>query len=368
MKKSRPIFYSGGLIFKMKTVTVNASKKYNIWIERGIISECGKYISQTVKSKKFAVITDDIVDKLYSDTVIKSMNEYGLETVKFVFKNGEASKCSDTLNQIYTFLCENSITRSDCIIALGGGVTGDMAGYASGTFMRGLPYIQIPTTLLAQIDSSVGGKTAIDLPCGKNLVGVFKQPECVICDPDTLDTLKPETLSDGMAEAVKYGMIREKELFEIIASHNLDDVREVVEDIIFRCISIKRDVVENDEFDRGERMILNFGHTVGHAIESFYNYEKYTHGSAVAIGMVVMTERAIKNGVGNDDMLAKLVSCLKSYNLPCCDEAGMNKLAPLCLNDKKRESTHTNIIVCDEIGSCHIVRLSIDEFMKYMGV
>jgi 3-dehydroquinate synthase len=352
----------------MKTVTVNASKKYNIWIERGIISDCGKYICQSVKSKRFAVITDDIVDKLYSDTVINSMKEYGLEAVKFVFKNGEASKCSETLNQIYMFLCDNNITRSDCIIALGGGVTGDMAGYASGTFMRGLPYIQIPTTLLAQIDSSVGGKTAIDLPCGKNLVGVFKQPECVICDPDTLDTLKPETLSDGMAEAIKYGMIREKSLFDLIASHNLENVKEAVEEIIFRCVSIKRDVVENDEFDRGERMILNFGHTVGHAIESFYNYEKYTHGSAVAVGMILITERAVKNGVGSNEMLEKLTECIKAYNLPYCVEADMKQLAPLCLNDKKRESTHTNIIICDEIGVCHIVKLSIDEFMKYMGV
>lgn len=352
----------------MKTVTVNASKKYDILIQRGILSECGKIISNAVSSKKFAVITDDVVDSLYSNTVVKSLEENGFEVVKFVFEHGEESKCSDTLNQIYTFLCENNITRSDCIIALGGGVTGDMAGYASGTFLRGLPYIQIPTTLLAQIDSSVGGKTAIDLPCGKNLAGVFKQPECVICDPDVLDTLTDEILSDGMAEAIKYGMIRDKSLFKLISSHDISNIKDVIEEVIFTCISIKRDVVEADEFDKGERMILNFGHTLAHAIESFYHYKTYTHGSAVAVGMKLITECALKNGSGSEDMLSCLTDCIRAYNLPVSVPASMNELVPLCLNDKKRESTYTNIIVCDEIGKCRIVKLLIDDFIKYMEV
>ncbi len=352
----------------MKTVTVSASKKYEIFIQRGIIADCGKYISECVKSEKFAVITDDIVDGLYSETVMKSLAENGLSAVKFVFEHGEESKCSDTLNRIYEFLCENNITRSDCIIALGGGVTGDMAGYASGTFLRGIPYIQIPTTLLAQIDSSVGGKTAIDLPCGKNLVGVFKQPECVICDPDVLKTLSQEILSDGMAEAIKYGMIRDKELFNLIAEHNIDNVNEVIEEIIYKCISIKRDVVEADEFDKGERMILNFGHTLAHAIESFYNYKTYTHGSAVAVGMALITECELKNNTGSEEMLSALVKCIQAYKLPLSVPASMNELVPLCLKDKKRESSYINIIVCDVIGQCRIVKLSIDDFMKYMGV
>ncbi len=352
----------------MKTVTVNASKKYEIFIERGIIENCGKYVSNCVKSEKFAVITDDIVDSLYSDKVMKSLSDYGLTVVKFVFEHGEQSKCSDTLNRIYEFLCENNITRSDCIIALGGGVTGDMAGYASGTFLRGIPYIQIPTTLLAQIDSSVGGKTAIDLPCGKNLVGVFKQPECVICDPDVLKTLTPGILSDGMAEAIKYGMIRDNSLFELIAEHNLENVDEVLEDIIFRCISIKRDVVEADEFDKGERMILNFGHTLGHAVESYYHYKTYTHGSAVAVGMMLITERACQNNECDSETYHKLKECIEAYKLPLNVPAEMKELAPLCLKDKKREGSHTNIIVCGEIGNCTIKNLLIEDFMKYMGV
>lgn len=352
----------------MKTVTVNASKKYNVLIERNILGKCGKIISETVKSKKFAVITDDIVDKLYSDTVMNSLKENGLEAVKFVFEHGEASKCTDTLNKIYMFLCENSITRSDCIIALGGGVTGDMAGYASGTYLRGIPYIQIPTTLLAQIDSSVGGKTAIDLPCGKNLVGVFKQPECVICDPETLGTLPSEILSDGMAEAIKYGMIRDESLFELIAAHNNDNFSQIADEIIFRCVSIKRDVVENDEFDKGERMILNFGHTLGHSIESFYNYQTYTHGSAVAIGMMMITRAALENNIGSADMLERLEKCIKAYNLPVSADADIKELVPLCLNDKKRENSAINIILCKKIGECFIEKLSVDDFMKFMGV
>ncbi len=185
----------------MKTVTVNASHTYEIFIKRGLLKDCGHIIADTVKAKTFAVITDDNVDKLYSDTVINSLSEKGFSVVKFVFPHGETSKSLYTLSRIYSFLCENHLTRSDCLIALGGGVVGDITGFASATYLRGIDYIQIPTTLLAQIDSSVGGKTAIDLPNGKNLVGAFKQPACVICDPDTLDTLDRKFLSDGMAGA-----------------------------------------------------------------------------------------------------------------------------------------------------------------------
>lgn len=279
----------------MKTIIVKTSTPYNIYIERGILNKCGAVISETVKTRKTAIITDDIVDRLYGKAVVDSLESSGFTVCKFVFKNGEGSKSTETLNEIYNFFCENNITRTDCVIALGGGVVGDITGFAAATFLRGLEYIQIPTTLLAQVDSSVGGKTAIDLPCGKNLVGAFKQPACVICDPDVLSTLSETILSDGMAEAIKYGMIRDNRLFELIASHNIKNISEIIDDVVYTSISIKRDVVENDEFDTGERMILNFGHTLGHAIESYYNYEKYTHGSAVAIGMCMITEKpAIK--------------------------------------------------------------------------
>lgn len=345
----------------MKTITVKASETYNVYIERGLLRNCGDIISKTVKTRRSAIITDDIVDALYGKTVTDSLEKNGFETVKFVFKNGEESKSSETLNKIYEFLCENSITRSDCIIALGGGVVGDITGFAAATFLRGLDYIQLPTTLLAQIDSSVGGKTAIDLPCGKNLVGAFKQPKCVICDSDVLSTLKRENLSDGMAEAIKYGMIRDKELFSLIASHNIDNLSEILDEIVFKSVSIKRDVVENDEFDTGERMILNFGHTLGHAVESYYHYKTYTHGSAVSIGMCMITER----GCGSE-MTETLKSCVTAYELPVKADAPVSELVKLCCNDKKRTGGSISYIICEKIGKASIKKSSIKEFEEFI--
>lgn len=345
----------------MKKITVKASTSYDIYIERGSLKNCGNIIADTVRTRRAAVITDDIVDSLYARTVTDSLESSGFSVCKFVFKDGESSKSSQTLNEIYTFLCENNITRTDCIIALGGGVVGDITGFAAATFLRGLDYIQIPTTLLAQIDSSVGGKTAIDLPCGKNLVGAFKQPKCVICDSDTLSTLSDEIMSDGMAEAIKYGMIRDAELFELIASHNLENVSEIIDEVVYSCISIKRDVVEHDEFDTGERMILNFGHTLGHAVESYYNYKTYTHGSAVAIGMCMITAREC-----SPQLLERLEACIKAYRLPTECDAPVHELLSRCSNDKKRESGSINYIICPETGKAEIKKVSVDEFERLM--
>ena len=305
----------------MKKIAVKASKPYEVLIEQGLLDQCGKLTAEVTKTKFTAIVTDDTVDRIYSERVIKSLEEAGFRVIKFVFEHGEKSKCSETLNRIYNFLAENNITRSDSLIALGGGVVGDITGYAAATYLRGMSFIQIPTTLLAQIDSSVGGKTAIDLPAGKNLVGAFKQPELVICDPLTLKTLSPEIVSDGMAEAIKYGMIRSRELFDIIASHTINDYFDDIDDIIYRCVSIKRDVVENDEFDRGERMLLNFGHTMGHAIESYFNYTTYTHGNAVAAGMHMITEQAVKHGDCEESALKELDAVITSYKLPLVTEA-----------------------------------------------
>ena len=345
----------------MKKIRVQTSASYDIYIERGLIKNCGDIIANTVKTRKIAVISDNIVDKLYYDIIETSLKKSGFTVSKFVFPAGEASKSTETLNRIYDFLCENNITRSDCIIALGGGVVGDITGFAAATFLRGLDYIQIPTTLLAQIVSSVGGKTAIDLPCGKNLVGAFKQPKCVICDSDVLSTLSDEIMSDGMAEAIKYGMIRDPELFDLIASHKLENVNEIIDDIVYKSISIKRDVVENDEFDTGERMILNFGHTLGHAIESYYNYQTFTHGSAVAIGMCMITEKGCEKNI-----LDKLISCVNAYKLPHCCNAPVNELIKLCSNDKKRESDNINFILCQKIGQASIHKVSVSEFKKFI--
>ena len=346
----------------MKTITVRASRTYPIWIARGILAQCGAYLREQTKAQTAAVITDDIVGGLYGDTVTESLKQNGFQVVKFVFPHGEASKCSATLNQIYDFLCENHITRTDCLVALGGGVVGDITGFAAATYLRGLDYFQIPTSLLAQVDSSVGGKTAIDLPGGKNLVGAFKQPVAVLCDPDTLHTLPKKFLADGMGEVIKYGMIRDAALFALLEQHTLETVSEAMEDIIATCIDIKRSVVEHDEFDTGERMILNFGHTLGHAVESYYHYETYTHGCAVAVGMCMMAKKTCSSAV-----YERLCRCVRAYGLPTEVPASAAELVPLCGNDKKRASASLRFIVCETIGEAQIRTMPFAEFADRMG-
>lgn len=343
----------------MKKVSVHASTDYDVLIENGLIEKAGELISDVVKTRKTVVVTDDTVNRLYSETVVESLHKSGFEVDVFVFEHGEKSKCSSTLNQIYDFLAEKNITRSDCVVALGGGVVGDMTGFAAATYMRGIDYIQIPTTLLAQVDSSVGGKTAIDLPCGKNLVGAFKQPALVICDPQTLNTLPSETISDGMGEVIKYGMIRDEKLFETLAEYDISSIFNIIDDIIFECVSIKRDVVEEDEKESNIRMILNFGHTIGHAVESYYHYETYTHGSAVAVGMCMMSEKT-----ASAEITRKLEKCVKKYNLPVLADAPKDKLIPLCANDKKKKSSKINYIVCEKIGKAEIRTSEFSEFEK----
>lgn len=351
----------------MNKVTVKASESYDIIIGKGLIASCGDHIKNVTGAKVFAVVSDDNVDRLYGDTVEKSLKEQGFSVYRFVFPHGEASKCSAVLNDIYMFLSEKHITRSDCLIALGGGVVGDITGYAAATYLRGLDYVQVPTSLLAQVDSSVGGKTAIDLPCGKNLVGAFKQPKLVLCDISVLDTLPRDFFIDGMGEVVKYGMIKSAELFDILSENDIDSIKNILEDIITRCVSIKRDVVEADEFDKGERMLLNFGHTLGHSVEQHYNYTGISHGRAVAVGMALITELAEKKGMCAEGTLDRLKACLERYELPCSTEPTVSQLADACLNDKKRAGNSISVIICSECGKSSPVKMPIDDFMKFIG-
>ncbi|MBE6850433.1 MAG: 3-dehydroquinate synthase [Ruminococcus sp.] len=341
----------------MKTISVHTQNPYDVLVERGILKRCGEYIRPLTKAGKCAVITDDNVDALYADSVTASLTENGFSVVKFVFPHGESSKNAQTLLDIYQFLCENEITRSDCLIALGGGVVGDITGFAAATFLRGMQYVQIPTTLLAQVDSSVGGKTAIDLPQGKNLVGAFKQPIVVLCDPDALSTLPELFLADGMGEVIKYGMIRDAQLFELLCGLDLTTVQAHFDEIIPTCIAIKRDVVENDPFDHGERMILNFGHTLGHAIEAYFHYETYTHGSAVAAGMCMMTKYN-----GTPEQYEKLCDCVKAYKLPASVDVPMEALVPLCSGDKKRAGGTLRYVVCEPTGNAQINSVTLQQF------
>jgi len=344
----------------MKKVFVRTSSPYNVLIERGGIAKCGEYIAEVTKSRRAAVITDDIVEGLHLPAVLESMNRAGFECSVYSFPNGEQSKCLANLGRIFDFLCDSGITRSDVIIALGGGVVGDITGFAAASYLRGVDFVQIPTTLLAQVDSSVGGKTAIDIKGGKNLVGAFKQPALVICDSDTLKTLPAEVLSEGMGECIKYGMIRDKQLFELMESRDLATVDDIMDEMVYRCIDIKRQVVENDEFDRGERMILNFGHTLGHAIEGWHNYTGISHGAGVAAGMCMITDRLAPQ------LSERLKKCCEAYKLPTGSDIPISELLPFCSKDKKNEARDINYIICKEIGKCEIVKVPFTEFCRLM--
>lgn len=347
----------------MEKVTVSASRTYDILIGRGLIDKAGEYISEAVKSRRAAVITDDNVDGFYGERLMKSLAEAGFSAVKFVFPHGEASKCHKTLLEIYDFLAENGFTRSDFLIALGGGVVGDTVGFAAATYMRGIDFVQIPTSLLAQVDSSVGGKTAVDIAGGKNLVGAFYQPALVLCDTDALNTLTPEFFADGLGEVVKYGMIKSAELFDILSEK---DIKENIIDIVKRCVTIKAEVVKNDEREKGERMLLNFGHTLAHAIEKYYNYSGLTHGSAVSVGMSVFTHIAERRGMCAEGTAEKLDALLVKCGLPLTDSAPIDELYKNSLGDKKHLSNGMNIVICSEIGKSSVVRMTEKEYEEFL--
>lgn len=347
----------------MITINVNASKNYDILIGKGLLDQCGELIPNVEKSKKCAIITDNIVDGLYSEKVTKSLEKNGFTVSKFVIPNGETSKSHEQLIAIYNYLTEKDITRTDFLIALGGGVVGDLTGFCAATYLRGIDYVQIPTTLLAQVDSSVGGKTAVNIDAGKNLVGAFKQPSMVIADTDTLSTLTEENFADGMGEVVKYGMIRSKSLFEKLSEGN---PHSFIDEIIAECVEIKRNVVQNDEFDTGERMILNFGHTFGHAIEKAAGYGVIPHGKAVAIGMYMITSAAEKLGKVEKGTADKLKQCLAVNSMPFEYGISSEKLYSLSLGDKKRTSTTIRVVICPEIGKSEIVTMSLDEYKSFL--
>lgn len=344
----------------MRKITVNLSTSYDIFIGPGLLDKSSELIAEIAPSKKCAVVTDDVVDKLYSRRLIDSLRAAGFSVAKFVFPHGEQSKSLDVLTNLYNFLSKNDITRSDFLIALGGGVVGDLTGFCAASYLRGIPFVQVPTTLLAQVDSSIGGKTGVNIAAGKNLVGAFKQPLLVISDTKTLDTLDDELFADGMGEVVKYGMIRSESLFRLLEN---GDVKGKIADIIEQCVAIKRDVVQNDEHDAGERMILNFGHTLGHAIEKYKNFSGISHGKAVAVGMALISAAAEKTNLANG-VYERLCECLKKNNLPTDCDVPPEKLFELSINDKKRDSGNIRIIICPKIGTSEIHAMSLDDYKK----
>lgn len=336
----------------MKELKVNIpNHEYSIYIESDLLCRSGELVKEVYKGEKIAIVSDSNVAPLYSKTLIESLESAGFNAKLFCIPAGEESKCSRELFRLYDELLDFGMTRTDMIIALGGGVVGDLTGYAAASLLRGIPFIQIPTTLLAQVDSSVGGKVAIDLPRGKNLVGAFYQPKMVIIDTDCLKTLSDRILSDGMAEVIKYGAILDKDLFNLLESiKNTKDLFAKIAEIVYTCCNIKRMVVEADEFDTGERMLLNFGHTFGHAIEKQYNFKTYTHGEAVGIGMIMACRWGEKNGLTPSGTADRIEAVIDQYNLPVSVKLDLQSFKAAMAVDKKGESDMINLIILKEIG------------------
>ena len=346
----------------MKTVHVHASKEYNVHIGSGILGSIGTHIAAMKQVRKVCIVSDSNVWPLYGAVVKESLAEQGIEACEFVFPAGEASKNGMTYLSLLNHLASQSLTRSDLIIALGGGVVGDLAGFAAATYLRGIAYIQLPTTLLAAVDSSVGGKTAIDLDAGKNLAGAFCQPSLVLCDTECLATLSPEIFRDGCAEVIKYGVLYDPSLFSHLADRGLDFDRETV---IARCVELKASVVASDEFDTGQRMKLNLGHTVGHGVEAQSNFE-ISHGSAVAIGMAIVSRAARKLGICNQKTVDDLMAVLDKFGLPTCCKYSAESLHRSALSDKKRSGGHINLILPETIGSCIIYPTPVENLQSFI--
>ena len=336
----------------MKTVEVDAAVRYNIVIDKGILPKSGDMIKEVTSAERVAVITDDTVDKLYSDVVMKSLSDAGFETFKFVFPHGEKSKNISTFSSILEFLAESGLTRTDALVALGGGVVGDLAGFAAACYMRGIDFYNVPTTLLSQVDSSIGGKTAIDF-CGvKNIMGAFYQPKGVIVDSDVLCTLDDRQFAAGLAEIIKMAATSDARLFELL--ENSDDIKTDIDEIVRRAIEIKRDVVEQDPTEKGLRKVLNFGHTVGHAIESVEN-GRLLHGECVALGMLPMCEKSVR---------VRLEKLLEKYGLPTKFVWSEEELRPYIKHDKKAAGEFVNVVRVKNIGSFEFSKETADEILK----
>ena len=346
----------------MKTICVEASKSYKVHIGQNLILQAGEYLQEVCTPCKAAIISDSNVYPLYGKQLSDTLRAAGYCVINYTFPAGESSKNSTTYFSILNFLAENNITRSDVLIALGGGVVGDITGFAAATFLRGISYVQIPTSLLAMVDSSVGGKTAIDLPAGKNLVGAFYQPSLVLCDLNALETLPSEIFCDGCAEVIKYGVLFDAELFDHLWENGRLFDRESV---IAQCITLKRNVVKEDEFDTGLRQMLNLGHTVGHAIEKLSNYT-ISHGKSVAIGMAVMAKAASQNRLCDCSVYEKILKLLDLFSLPSCTDFSAEALYCSMLSDKKRSADTWNIILPREIGRCTIQKFHTNDLESFI--
>ncbi|MBQ8144723.1 MAG: 3-dehydroquinate synthase [Butyricicoccus sp.] len=339
----------------MRTLSLNASNtRSDILIGQGLLDEAAEQCAAVFSPSRVHIVTDSNIAPLYLEKLEK---QFTLPVSHTIIPAGEEHKRLSTVETIYHDLLSNGMTRKDLIIALGGGVTGDITGFAAATFLRGVALCQIPTTLLAQVDSSVGGKTGVDLPEGKNLVGAFYQPRLVLIDPNVLTSLPDRVFSEGMGEVIKYGCISNPAILEMSAA---PDYKENIENIIYECVKIKRDVVAVDEHDTGLRMILNFGHTIGHAAEKLGNYVDLAHGEAVAIGMVAAMRLSNQMGAPVDHV-PMLTVALQNAGLPTELTYEREAIYSALLSDKKKFGGTVNFILVRELGKAEIVPIDAEE-------
>ncbi|MEL7609248.1 MAG: 3-dehydroquinate synthase [Bacillota bacterium] len=346
----------------MHTLRINASVAYDVVIGHGLLAEAGDRLKALLPPCRAAVVSDSNVWPLYGKRVIGSLKSAGFDPIHFTVEAGEASKSMRTLAALLEFLAGERITRSDVLVALGGGVVGDLTGFAAACYLRGVRFIQLPTTVLAIVDSSVGGKTAVNLAAGKNLAGAFHQPSLVIADLDAFATLPRDVAADGMVEALKAGVLRDEALFDRLARNVSPTLSE--EDAA-RCVAIKAEFVAEDEFDRGVRQQLNLGHTLGHAVERLSGFA-LPHGHAVAIGMALAARGAFARGLTDAETPLRIEAALKNLRLPVSSPYSAQELYEAALTDKKRSGGQVTLVLPRRIGKCELAPLPLEQFSDFI--
>ena len=348
----------------MTTIHVTASRDYDVLVQPGLLDDAGAQIAQVLGTgRTAAIVAGETVAGLYAERLTASLTRAGFHVVTFTYPGGEHCKTLATYAALLDFLAAHRLSRTDLIVALGGGVTGDLAGFAAATYQRGIPFVQVPTTLLAAVDSSVGGKTAVNLTSGKNQVGCFYQPSLVLCDPETLHTLPPEEYRNGCAEVIKYAVLRSETFFDELCAA---PVSAQVEHVIATCVGMKRDLVAADEFDRGSRQLLNLGHSFGHAVEKCSDYA-VPHGCGVAIGMAIIARAAAKRGICTEDTCARILALLRQYGLPTETDFTCDALADAAHSDQKIADGKLHLVVPERIGRCRIETIPAADIRAWLA-
>ena len=346
----------------MREVRIHASRAYTVHIEAGLLDRVGALLRPITRAQKACIVSGERVDRLYGDRLERSLLATGFSVLRWRHPSGEQHKNLETYGRLLNFLAESGLGRGDVLVSLGGGVTGDLTGFAAATYQRGMDYVQVPTSLLAMVDSSVGGKTAVDLTAGKNLCGCFWQPLAVFCDPALLATLPEKELRGGGAEVIKYAILRDEVLFDKLLREPSAATRD---EVIQRCVSMKRDLVEEDEYDRGSRRLLNLGHSFGHAVELCSDYS-VSHGYAVAIGLAGIARACAGMYVCSEETAERIQEILRAFSLPTETDIPRVELLEAMLRDKKRQGDDLPLILPEAIGRCRVQRVPLGELDEWL--